>query len=92
MRRTACSGNALVGSCRMGADAGDGSVVSAADFGLWGVDGLRVIDASVIPVIPGGQTGAATFMLAERGAALLTRGEAIAGGTRTAATPEPALV
>jgi choline dehydrogenase len=52
----------------MGASPTDGSVVSAADFGLWGVDGLRVIDASVVPNIPGGQTGAVTFMLAERAA------------------------
>lgn len=52
----------------MGASPMDGSVVSSADFGLWGVDGLRVIDASVVPNIPGGQTGAVTFMLAERAA------------------------
>jgi len=56
------------GTCRMGASPTDGSVVSSADFGLWGVDGLRVIDASVVPTIPGGQTGAVTFMLAERAA------------------------
>jgi hypothetical protein len=56
------------GTCRMGASHMDGSVVSSADFGLWGVDGLRVIDASVVPNIPGGQTGAVTFMLAERAA------------------------
>jgi choline dehydrogenase-like flavoprotein len=56
----------------MGASPTDGSVVSAADFGLWGVKGLRVIDASVVPAIPGGQTGAVTFMLAERAAGGLT--------------------
>jgi choline dehydrogenase len=56
------------GTCRMGATPKDGSVVSSADFSLWGVDGLRVIDASVVPAIPGGQTGAVTFMLAERAA------------------------
>lgn len=52
----------------MGASPTDGSVVSSKDFSLWGVDGLRVIDASVVPNIPGGQTGAVTFMLAERAA------------------------
>lgn len=56
----------------MGANPKDGSVVSSADFSLWGVNNLRVIDASVVPNIPGGQTGAVTFMLAERAA-----GEAI---------------
>ena len=72
VRRTACSGNALVGTCRMGAAPTDGSVVSAADFGVWGVDALRVVDASVLPAIPGGQTGAPAVMVAERAAAQLT--------------------
>lgn len=57
----------------MGASPTDGSVVSSADFSLWGVNGLRVIDASVVPNIPGGQTGAVTFMLAERAAGELQR-------------------
>ncbi|KAK9900937.1 hypothetical protein WJX75_003142 [Coccomyxa subellipsoidea] len=38
---------------------------------VFGVRGLRVADASVIPVIPGGQTGAATVMVAERAAQIL---------------------
>ncbi|GBF88787.1 choline dehydrogenase [Raphidocelis subcapitata] len=90
VRRSACSGNALVGSCRMGAAPTDGSVVSAQDFSVWGVDALRVVDASVIPTIPGGQTGAATVMVAERAAALLTgagaprRGGAAAGAKAAA--------
>ncbi|KAF8065553.1 alkJ [Scenedesmus sp. PABB004] len=88
VRRTACSGNALTGTCRMGASPADGSVVSAADFTAWGVAGLRVVDASVVPTIPGGQTGAVTFMLAERAAALLTAGTPIAaGGAAPAAAP-----
>ena len=33
--------------------------------------GLRVADASVFPTIPNGNTQAATFMVAERAAALL---------------------
>lgn len=89
VRKTACSGNALVGTCRMGKAPTDGSVVSSNDFSLWGVNGLRVIDASVVPIIPGGQTGAVTFMLAERAAALLTKGTPIAA--KTAAVPEVAM-
>lgn len=91
VRKTACSGNALVGTCRMGQAPTDGSVVSSNDFTMWGVNGLRVIDASVVPVIPGGQTGAVTFMLAERAAALLTKGTAIAAKS-AAGAPQPALV
>lgn len=85
VRRSACSGNALVGSCRMGAAPTDGSVVSSADFGVWGVDALRVIDASVMPAIPGGQTGAPTVMIAERAAAMLTGGPGPTGGSKAAA-------
>jgi choline dehydrogenase len=57
-----------VGTCRMGT--GPGAVV---DGGLRvrGVDGLRVVDASVMPVIPRGHTNAATIMLAERAADLI---------------------
>lgn len=40
---------------------------------VYGVDALRVIDASVLPTIPGGQTGAPTVMVAERAAAMMTR-------------------
>jgi fatty acid photodecarboxylase len=73
VRRTAVSGNAVVGSCRMGVSAAD-SAVSSADFKVWGVQGVRVVDASLLPVIPGGQTGACVVMAAERAAALLVDG------------------
>lgn len=72
VRRTVHSGNALVGTCAMG------SVVDAADLGVRGVAGLRVVDASVLPRIPGGQTGAATVMVAERAAAAMTAGQPLA--------------
>ncbi|GFR43618.1 hypothetical protein Agub_g4717 [Astrephomene gubernaculifera] len=75
LRRTAHSGNALVGSCAMGTSPAAGAVVSATDLKVFGVEGLRVADASVLPRIPGGQTAAATVMVAERAAAML-RGEA----------------
>ncbi|GIL70388.1 hypothetical protein Vretimale_3577 [Volvox reticuliferus] len=71
VRRTVHSGNALVGTCAMGTSPGSGAVVSSADLKVYGVKGLRVVDASVLPRIPGGQTGAATVMVAERAAALL---------------------
>jgi choline dehydrogenase len=41
-----------------------------------GIDGLRVADASVMPVIPGGNTHAPTVMVAERGADLISSGAA----------------
>ena len=58
-----------VGSCRMGPDAAD-SVVDAR-LRVHGVQGLRVIDSSIFPTIPGGNTTAPSYMVGEKGAAML---------------------
>ena len=52
IRSTLHSGNAIVGTCKMGASAEDGAVVDS-QLRVHGVAGLRVVDASVIPIIPG---------------------------------------
>jgi len=57
-----------VGTCRMGAD--EGSVVDA-ELRVRGIEGLRVIDASVIPEAITGNTNVPTIMIGERAADLI---------------------
>ena len=60
-----------VGTCRMGADdgSGDDHVVDTSCRVL-GVDGLRVVDASIIPTVPRSNTNLAVMAVAERYARL----------------------
>ncbi len=53
-----------VGTCAIG------SVVDT-DLRVQGLDGLRVVDASVMPVVPRGNTNAPTIAIAERAADLI---------------------
>jgi choline dehydrogenase-like flavoprotein len=65
-----------VGTCAMGPDPTAGAVVDA-HLRVHGIDGLRVIDASVMPTITRGNTNAPTIMIAERAVAFI-RGDAAA--------------
>ena len=59
------------GTCKMGS--GDDAVVDP-QLRVRGMEGLRVCDASIFPVIPGGNTNAPTMMVAEKGADLISAG------------------
>ena len=59
-----------VGTCAMGSEARWGSVLDP-ELRVRGVSGLRVVDASVMPVVPRGNTNAPTIAIAERAADLI---------------------
>lgn len=72
IRSSIHTANALTGTCKMGLE--DDAVVGP-DLAVKGVNGVRVVDSSIIPNIPGGQTGTPTVMIAERAAAFLQNPE-----------------
>lgn len=61
----------IVGTCSMGKDDQEGVVDTM--MRVHGVKRLRVVDASVMPVIPVGNTNWPTIMIAEKGAEMILR-------------------
>ena len=69
-RQTAVTAHHPAGTCKMGVEADPTAVVDN-KLRVHGVEGLRVIDASVFPDLVGGNINAPTIMIAERAADLI---------------------
>jgi 4-pyridoxate dehydrogenase len=70
IRQTAITVHHPLGTCRMGSPKDPATVVDP-ELRVLGVEGLRVVDASVMPDLPGGNINAAVVMIAEKAADLI---------------------
>jgi choline dehydrogenase len=76
-----------VGTCRMGTDA---DAIVDEQLRVNGLEGLRVVDASVMPTVPRGNTNAPTIALAERAADLIRHGSGLADSAAEQRATTPA--
>jgi choline dehydrogenase len=70
IRQDASSAYHPCGTARMGAN-GDPRAVVDLNLNLRGIDGLRIVDASVIPALPSANINACVFMIAEKAADII---------------------
>ena len=70
IRATAATAHHPAGTCKMGRP-GDPAAVVDPELRVLGVDGLRVVDASVMPDLVGGNINAVVIMIAEKAADLI---------------------
>jgi choline dehydrogenase len=68
VRKTVGSYHHQVGTCKMGQDP---DAVVDPELRVYGVEGLRVADASIMPFITTGNTNAPAFMIGEKASDLL---------------------
>ncbi len=70
LRETVDTSYHPVGTCKMGLDSDPLAVVDP-DCRVYGVDGLRVVDASIMPDVVSGNTNAPSIMIGEKAADLI---------------------
>lgn len=76
VRRTVGTYHHQVGTCKMGVDA---EAVVDPRLRVYGIDGLRVADASIMPAITTGNTNAPAILIGERAADFITAPDGIGG-------------
>jgi len=81
IRQTAGTTYHPTSTCMMGVH--ERAVVDA-ELRVHGIEGLRVIDASIMPTVVSGNTNAATIMIAEKGAKMILRGPRSAASVTSA--------
>jgi choline dehydrogenase len=81
LRQTAITYHHQVGTCKMGTDA---LAVVDPQLRVYGVEGLRVADASVMPLVTSGNTHAPALMIGERAAELVAQSLGAATGAALA--------
>ncbi|WP_216216557.1 GMC family oxidoreductase [Amycolatopsis aidingensis] len=86
VRRSVLTYHHQAGTCRMGI--GEDAVVDP-ELRVYGVDGLRVADASIMPTVTTGNTNAPAVLIAEKAAQLITGAALERTGTATAALEVP---
>ena len=70
VRANANSAYHVCGTCKIGQDE---MAVVAPDLRVHGIDGLRVVDASITPSITNGNTNAPSLMIGEKGASMILK-------------------
>ncbi len=77
IRNTAITVHHPLGTCRMGNENDELAVVDS-DLNVYGVPGLRIVDASVMPTLVRGNINAAVVMIAEKAADLIAGKDVLA--------------
>uniref|UniRef100_A0A914ZLZ8 Glucose-methanol-choline oxidoreductase N-terminal domain-containing protein n=1 Tax=Parascaris univalens TaxID=6257 RepID=A0A914ZLZ8_PARUN len=73
VRNNAASAYHPCGTCMMGSTNNKNLVVNAHDMSVYGIENLKVVDASVMPSIVSGNLNAPVIMMAERSADLINK-------------------